>query len=744
MNAANSNFLYQLKQKIDVHFNIAEIKDLCFNLGVDHEYLPGDEKLSIVRSFLTFMVRRRKIGQLLTQLRIERPGEEWPHAPSDDELFRLVETGWDVGDLYATSSAHISAYKKSVLTRCGKVQMTGQPESVPLADVFVDAYVEGASRHDPPVKAMNIIREKSNVFILGRPGLGKTTFMKYVALTMAQSQDDKLPIFISLSDLDNTGLSIIDFIVSQFEIGNFPNAERFAKDLLYSGDVVVLFDGLDEVAQKQNKIQSNIINFTNKYHKSQHIITSRTASIQRVFEGFTYVELTDFSKEQISTFVAKWFATQQQNHGWYLAEELIDIEGLSGLTRSPLLLTMMCLFLDDREEPLRDRVDLYEHAINLLLKQWDESKGVQRGHNLSTGQTRRLLIYIAYENFVKGIYQMPRSDIKRQIFQHLSDENIIDSSGSLDDAEGVLQAIESQHGLLTEQTKGFYAFPHLSFQEFFIASYFADDEYGGTLQDLMLHMADAHWREVISLAFSMVGNKNLFIDAFFAQLNQMALKSEKLTNILHWADMKANQIEKPDGNYCFFSSRLDLRCCYLFFPFDFLRTTIVEIMLYLGCEVADGLGRALAIELNDGALFTEIILACDPDYFDWPENDTTFYDVLDGADIGFDFLLDTTFYFEQDAKSAEFYAEELKLLDLQKSLQLLSVPSTAQQRDKFNKQFQKIGRDYRQLRFDWQLTSDEKQLLVDWVLANKFLLEFLDADSYEKISEKLLNPPLAF
>ena len=64
--------------------------------------------------------------------------------------------------------------------------------------------------------------------------------------------------------------SLLDFILGQFDICDFPDAEPFVERILKNGKGLLLLDGLDEVStEKTDKIIKNIRDFSNKYSDNQ-------------------------------------------------------------------------------------------------------------------------------------------------------------------------------------------------------------------------------------------------------------------------------------------------------------------------------------------------------------------------------------------------------------------------------------------------------------------------------------------
>lgn len=88
MNSAT--YLTSLHQLLNEHFNLAEIRTLCFNLDVDYESVSGEEKQSRIRELLLALGRHGRLPDLIPLLQKERPCVAWTPVPDDFQLPELL------------------------------------------------------------------------------------------------------------------------------------------------------------------------------------------------------------------------------------------------------------------------------------------------------------------------------------------------------------------------------------------------------------------------------------------------------------------------------------------------------------------------------------------------------------------------------------------------------------------------------------------------------------------------------
>jgi predicted component of viral defense system (DUF524 family) len=66
--STTSMSLTELQQKLTEQFNLRELRDLCFELGVDHEELASDVKSELSREMIGYLKRRGRLAELINRV----------------------------------------------------------------------------------------------------------------------------------------------------------------------------------------------------------------------------------------------------------------------------------------------------------------------------------------------------------------------------------------------------------------------------------------------------------------------------------------------------------------------------------------------------------------------------------------------------------------------------------------------------------------------------------------------------
>ena len=404
------------------------------------------------------------------------------------------------------------------------------------------------------VPGLDAVQQYDKLLILGKPGAGKTTFLKWLAIqcNAVQIQGDRVPLFVTLKEFAEAQgqPTLLEYLAGQFwQSGVYD--EQIPKLLLERGRSLVLLDGLDEVRQEDHdRVLQEIENTTSQFHASQFVMTCRIAAREYTFAQFTEVEVADFDEQQINDFAYKWFQPKDPVKAKEFPQELKANPALKELATNPLLLTLLCLVFEERASFPANRSELYKEGLDVLLKKWDAKRNIKRDQvykYLSLQRKEDLLSQIAFTTFDRSDYFFKQSMVEHQITQYI--RNLPGASTDPDtlhlDSEAVLKSIEAQHGLLVERARGIYSFSHLTFQEYFTARRIKAQPSDERLQQLVCHITEKRWREVFLLTVGMMESADSLLRLMKQQTDQLLAADKTLQQFLTWVKQKSGSVQAP-------------------------------------------------------------------------------------------------------------------------------------------------------------------------------------------------------
>ncbi len=766
----------QLRQILNEKFNEEELKTLCFDLNIVYEDLGGSGRAANARELIAFVQRNGRIDELWEYVKGKRPLTQ----TTDNLPSPLDEPKWQ---------ADLEKYYASLKKRVGFVRILGRNEAEPLENVFTHMNMldrpTAEQRYD--IKKLMVefsprdfgrfertkriagdeaVAVHSKLFILGKPGAGKTTFMKHTALRAIKHEIKKVPIFVTLKELSDSGKEILPFIVHQFQVYHFPQPQPFVQRVLNNGDAIVLFDGLDEVNLEDNK-RDNLIQalneFVYRYSDCPVLITCRVAATDYLFTQFEYVEMADFDEAQMERYIDHWFARDEVKRV-NCRKALLEDESNNAvreLAQVPLLLALLCLVFEERNEFPPQRHEIYEEATRALLSKWDASRNISRDivyQQLSLARKQKLLATIAAQTFEKGEYFLRERDVVRQI-----DDYLVGVPGLHEpDTELVLRAMEVQHGIFVERARKIYSFSHLTLQEYFTARYIVDNERRGSVERLMRFVGEDRWREVFLLTAGMLDDATEFCTLYLQATAKLIAEDAQLIKQLNWAVQKGASLSLPYKTAA-------VRAFLIFRARDLDRDRALalahDLDRALALALAHDLDRALALARDLDRAFTRdrtldldfaLALARDRARPRDPSRDRA---LARARDLARD--LDLNLDLDPALTRASDRARNLSLDELADALESLEVPVTNAKRTMWQDFSEKLELVLETYRDQWdiyqkfpiddeevaewgKLSSKQVELLACYLEVNRLLVRCLQVayvPNRQAIEDRILLPP---
>ena len=396
------------------------------------------------------------------------------------------------------------------------------------------------SRECTKQSGITVANQEQYLMVLGSPGMGKTTFLRKVGLeALKRSKGDYthncIPVLLELKTFRTGEIDFENAIATEFQNCGLPEYQQLTDKFLEQGKLLILLDGLDEVpTERMGEMVTKIQDFVDRYSKNRFITSCRIAAYRNNFRRFTDVAIADFNDGQIENFITNWFVSNLERGQECLAKlNSGDYQAAKELTRTPLLLTLVCILYQRSGQFPTNRSTLYERALRVLLEEWNGAKEIpieQLYKGLDTKRKELILSQIAYDTFIENQLFFPKRMVVKQIEkllpELLPDEKFVDGNY-------VLKDIEVQHGLLVERAEGVYSFSHLTIQEFLTAQHI--DYNNIAIEPLIAdYLCDQRWREVFLLlaGFRKADNLLLLMEKRIHSL----INTSKLKGLLNWVE----------------------------------------------------------------------------------------------------------------------------------------------------------------------------------------------------------------
>lgn len=389
------------------------------------------------------------------------------------------------------------------------------------------------------------------IVILGDPGSGKTMLVRDLCLKTFDTWDrretdveswlqpfiGRLPLLLELRNFvaarrDGHCQSFVEYWHYLGKTEEFGLSSASLTKYLKVNPSLVVFDGLDEVIERgeRDKVIGEIIGFAGAHDQARVIVTSRIQGYrpQRFNNAaFTHATLEELSDKQIETFTSGWFAAvfpdlpaEAETRHRRVEDALNNSPPLRTLAGNPLLLTMIAIVARNQELP-RERARLYEHALGVLVFNWDMTGKYINASDLPRDLNTRdnkleLLRWVAMhmggddqrlasnvisrehlEEAIRGYLESPYPGLKPRESRAV--------------AAAIVHQLHERNFVLCLQGANLYGFVHRTFLEFLIAEEYQlrlEKRSQLSMDDLIVLFREKafeeRWREILRLVCGLV------------------------------------------------------------------------------------------------------------------------------------------------------------------------------------------------------------------------------------------------
>lgn len=466
------------------------------------------------------------------------------------------------------------------------------PSKRPL--VLAPPWYDGIKEAFWPIQVIHAVGSYKRLVVLGAPGSGKSTFVRYLALCLLGSKvQPELPNanIRFLSNWPHSALTPL-FIELRHFVGwdKFPDLEKpvtedhfwnYVKEGLQRSDMIelapilrseliegrgiIILDGLDEVPigegrkaldRRRQQLRDLARELSTVYANSRIVFTSRDYAYRDwELEGFTSVKMAPLNLNQMNKLANKLYGKKglggedAQNKADRLINSLNSVPAT--LKDYPLFLTLMAtLFLRGEKEGLPTKKgELYYQSIMLLLDRWTQpgltepSLADQLGCGVDKLYER--LEVVAYKTHIESVTE---SDSPSNISRALLLDELFEIGGQEDIAIAkLLSFVSEQAGVLISPEARVFQFAHRGFQEYLAASYIyrliqeeylkpgAEDDY--LIVRSLIEARPQLWREPCLLLGEVIvqrDRKDRIWELIFSLLNDDRLPSQIPNDSARW------------------------------------------------------------------------------------------------------------------------------------------------------------------------------------------------------------------
>ena len=348
-----------------------------------------------------------------------------------------------------------------------------------------EIWTEARANKANPCDVFAMLKENKDVMTIveGSPGIGKTTFCLKLAYDWANQSSSaasfpefELVLLLKCRDIDGDLTEAITEQLFPKDMSKDAREElfRFLEDIENQERVLIILDGLDELAEKSKHYVDDLLH-RERWACCYVLATTRQEKgievrKQPEFVFNLFLQIEGFTEEDSFEYIRRHFKIAGPEHsskGEKLIEEIKENELLRDLQKNPLNLLLLCIVYEDHEGKLpSSRTNLYQVIVVCLLRRYcarHNVKASKEDMDLEKQFKRdiRCLGELAWNCLLNDRHSFFEEELEE--LERRNEKLVVRELGFVYKEES-LKVLKPQHE---------YCFLHKSFQEFLAASYVA-------------------------------------------------------------------------------------------------------------------------------------------------------------------------------------------------------------------------------------------------------------------------------
>ena len=482
------------------------------------------------------------------------------------------------------------------------------------------------------------LQDHQDCVVLGEPGYGKSTLLRYLALSILQPETTPpgvlnpayfscFPVWISFARLTDavrgSHISVEDFFRDWLHQHSFDDVYPLFMRAVHGKQVLLLLDGLDETTTESSGREAldRVVTFLHS-SDARIICTSRPRGYKalRVPGVWKSATLTPLSDEKIEMLATRWFSIVEASVGeddqtdWNVSEQartraqaflhaVQDNPKTLELARSPLLCQVLIeLFRFSHRLP-EARVTAYQQIVELLLTRHPAARAQAGGIGqpveqlgLKVVDLKDILIRLAWKlQESENTGYLSRAQCEQSCMKYLVDDIYglgLQKVQARRRAPEIIEQLITQYGVFVERAPDEINFVHLSIQEYLAAEWIAQQPSDDQILWLLNNWSNTTWRESLICWFGILG----------IQGKALSVKASKhlaeLGNKGAWQQMHSLEL------------RAEIATADLRFPVGEARKVVAQVAHEVEVSPFPEFRTALARNLTLGALGSSVREEC--------------------------------------------------------------------------------------------------------------------------------------